>query len=166
MILDEVGRGTSTFDGLSIAWAVTEYIHDHPGLGARTLFATHYHELTELGEKLERARNCRVAVRRDGRNICFLRKIVPGGADQSYGIDVARLAGLPAEVVNRARQILARLEDEKARAPRGAPAQLPLFEPEEHGVLQELMGLDVDSITPVQALSLLDGFRRKLLGRA
>ncbi|MBI2914456.1 MAG: DNA mismatch repair protein MutS [Firmicutes bacterium] len=166
VILDEVGRGTSTFDGLSIAWAVTEYIHDHPGLGARTLFATHYHELTELGEKLERARNCRVAVRRDGRNICFLRKIVPGGADQSYGIDVARLAGLPAEVVNRARQILARLEDEKARAPRGAPAQLPLFEPEEHGVLQELMGLDVDSITPVQALSLLDGFRRKLLGRA
>jgi DNA mismatch repair protein MutS len=110
IILDEIGRGTSTFDGLSIAWAVAEHIHNTPTLRARTLFATHYHELTELSLTMRGIQNCNVAVRESGDDVIFLRKIVPGAADKSYGIHVSRLAGLPKPVVARAREILDNLE--------------------------------------------------------
>ncbi len=109
VILDEIGRGTSTFDGLSLAWAIVEHLHNQ--LGAKTLFATHYHELTELGGRLERVFNCNVAVREYNDQIVFLRQIIDGAADQSYGIQVARLAGLPGEVLRRAREILGNLEE-------------------------------------------------------
>jgi len=109
VILDEIGRGTSTFDGLSLAWAIVEHLHNQ--LGAKTLFATHYHELTELGGRLERVFNCNVAVREYNDQIVFLRQIIDGAADQSYGIQVARLAGVPKEVLGRAREILGNLEE-------------------------------------------------------
>lgn len=111
IVLDEIGRGTSTFDGISIAWAVAEYLHNRPDARARTLFATHYHELTDLARTLERVKNYNVAVRESGDRVIFLRKIVPGAADQSYGIHVARLAGMPSEVIERAREVLANLEE-------------------------------------------------------
>src|SRR5205807_4958598 len=115
IILDEIGRGTSTFDGLSIAWAVAEYLADRNRIGARTLFATHYHELTDLARTHAGVRNYNVAVRERGEDILFLRKIVEGGADRSYGIHVARLAGLPGDVVARAEDVLKRLESGSAQ---------------------------------------------------
>ena len=124
MILDEIGRGTSTYDGLAIARAVAEHIHNHPDLGCKTLFATHYHELTALAGTLPRARNYNVAVSEDRGEVVFLRRIVPGGADRSYGVHVARLAGLPGGVVNRAWEVLKDLEG--ARTPRtGSARQRP-----------------------------------------
>ena len=139
MVLDEIGRGTSTFDGLSIAWAVAEHLHDR--LGARTLFATHYHELTDLQLAMRGVKNYNVAVREQGDRIVFLRKILPGGADKCYGIQVARLAGLPPAVIERAREVLANLEEGELgesgqpkiarRRPnrnRADPGQMRLFE--------------------------------------
>ncbi|MDQ7030053.1 MAG: hypothetical protein Q9O62_09895 [Ardenticatenia bacterium] len=123
IVLDEIGRGTSTYDGISIAWAVVEHIHNHPRLRSRTLFATHYHELTELARRLPRVRNYNVAVAEEGGDVVFLHKIVPGAADRSYGIHVAALAGLPRSVVRRAQEILAELEAE-ARAPQGRQARV------------------------------------------
>jgi DNA mismatch repair protein MutS len=161
LILDEIGRGTSTYDGVSIAWAVVEYIHNHPDLRARTLFATHYHELTELSNLLPRVRNYNVAVAEEGDEVVFLHRIVPGGADRSYGIHVAQLAGLPRSVVNRAQEILAELERESARGPvpsaRPAPLgqQLALFSTEPHPVIEALRQLDVNSLTPLEAISKL-----------
>ncbi len=162
VVLDEVGRGTSTFDGVSIAWAVTEYLHD--AIGARTLFATHYHELCGLAQVRPRIRNVSVAVREHRGEIVFLRRVVEGGANRSYGIDVARLAGLPRSVVARARQILARLEGAREL---GHTTQLALFEaapgPEpdaEHPALARLRDLDVDRITPLEALTLLADLRQ------
>ncbi len=114
MILDEIGRGTSTFDGLSIAWAVAEYLHEHSG--ARTLFATHYHELTELAMTCPRVKNFNVAVREWQDEVIFLHKILPGSTDKSYGIQVARLAGLPREVISRAREVLGNLEEAELSA--------------------------------------------------
>ena len=125
LILDEIGRGTSTYDGLAIAWAVVEYIHNHPGLRAKTLFATHYHELTELAERLPRVRNYNVAVAEQGDSVVFLHKIVPGGADRSYGIHVAQLAGLPRPVVTRAQEILAELEASGAAGPAALGGRQP-----------------------------------------
>jgi DNA mismatch repair protein MutS len=173
VILDEIGRGTSTFDGLSIAWAVAEYLHDTPGLSARTLFATHYHELTDLARTKSRVANAHFEAREWGDEVVFLRRLVPGGANRSYGIQVARLAGLPAAVIDRAREILTNLEsgelDERGR-PRlaehagdetGAPDdQLALFGPSpasrtERGVLDALTALDPERITPLEALELL-----------
>ncbi|MGQ9501265.1 MAG: DNA mismatch repair protein MutS [Anaerolineae bacterium] len=167
LILDEIGRGTSTYDGLSIAWAVVEYIHHHPELRARTLFATHYHELTALANILPHVRNYNVAVsERDGQ-VVFLHKIVPGGADRSYGIHVARLAGLPRPVINRAQEILAQLEQGRAQpglaasstrpAEGGVPyaVQLPLFPSAAHPALEALRQLDVNGMTPLEALSKL-----------
>jgi DNA mismatch repair protein MutS len=113
LLLDEVGRGTATFDGLSIAWSVAEYLHDQPSVAARTLFATHYHELTELALTKSRVRNMKMLVREWNDRIVFLRKVVDGAADRSYGIQVARLAGLPAAVLDRAREVLANLEREE-----------------------------------------------------
>ena len=130
LILDEIGRGTSTYDGLSIAWAVVEFIHNHPQLRARTFFATHYHELIELAETLPGIRNYNVAVTEADGAVVFLHRIVPGGADRSYGIHVAQLAGLPAPVVQRAHAILQELEKSAGRtvqrSPHSAPAGGPV----------------------------------------
>ncbi|HEY3367957.1 MAG TPA: DNA mismatch repair protein MutS [Symbiobacteriaceae bacterium] len=164
VVLDEVGRGTATFDGLSIAWAITEYIHEQ--LGARTLFATHYHELCELESMLSGVKNFSMAVREKGEEIVFLRKLVRGGADRSYGIQVAKLAGLPKEVVERARDILLTLEEQEdqrksrrevaASKLRIKPAvQLSFFEEKKHPVVEELLGLNVLALTPIDALNLL-----------
>ena len=112
ILLDEIGRGTSTFDGLSIAWAVTEYLHNTKGKTAKTLFATHYHELIELASTLDRIANYNVAIREQDDELIFLRKLKPGGSDRSYGIQVARMAGLPKPVIDRARVILAKLDDD------------------------------------------------------
>jgi len=175
LLLDEIGRGTSTFDGLSIAWAVAEHIHNTPGLSARTLFATHYHELTELALILERVKNYNVAVKEWQDHVVFLRKIVEGGCDHSYGIQVARLAGLPAEVIARAKEVLANLEEAEltpnkiprlalgAHAPpMAASSQLSLFTAREHPVLETLRNTDVDRITPLEALSLLNRIKEQI----
>jgi DNA mismatch repair protein MutS len=158
LVLDEVGRGTSTYDGISIAWAVVEHIHNHPRLRCKTLFATHYHELTQLADLLPRIVNYNVAVAEERDKVVFLRRIVPGGADRSYGIHVAQLAGLPRPVVNRAREILAELEQE-ARAPGSTSRtvevrQLPLFSTS-NPALDELRHLDVSAMTPLEAISKL-----------
>jgi DNA mismatch repair protein MutS len=156
LILDEVGRGTSTYDGVSIAWAVVEFVHNHPRLRARTLFATHYHELIRLGELLPGVRNYNVAVSEEGGQVVFLHRIVPGGADRSYGIHVAELAGLPRPVINRAQEILAQLEADagQVRSDRAPIRQLALF-PQDDPLLKELESLDVASLTPLEALNKL-----------
>lgn len=173
IILDEIGRGTSTFDGVSIAWSVTEYIHDR--LGSRTLFATHYHELTELSLILPAVKNYHIAVKEWGDKIIFTRKIIGGGTDKSYGIHVARLAGLPKDTVKRARQILNQLEKQgfdvqgkplldggahKLKA--GDLNQLALFSSLPHPVSEALKDLDVNSLTPLQALAKLAEIKKML----
>jgi DNA mismatch repair protein MutS len=176
VILDEIGRGTSTFDGLSIAWAVAERLHDRTG--CRTLFATHYHELQDLARERPRVRNLTVAVREVADRVVFLRKLVAGGASRSYGIEVAKLAGLPAEVLARAREILRNLEslevDEAGHAAlargtrrREAPAsdQLGLFgapDPRLVRMREELRALALDQLTPLDALNLLADLKRRL----
>lgn len=170
IILDEVGRGTSTFDGLAIAWAVAEYIHSHPRLGARTLFATHYHELTRLEDLLEGVRNYSVAVREKGEEVVFLRRIVKGGADRSYGIQVARLAGLPEEVLRRARELLSELEGNhllprsgtggRERMQKKEYSQVTFLAPP-HPVVEELKALNVMNLTPLEALNLLYRLQEK-----
>jgi len=174
IILDEVGRGTSTFDGLSIAWATAEYIHDAPSLGARTLFATHYHELTELTATKEGVRNFNIAVREWGEKIIFLRKIMEGGTNRSYGIQVARLAGVPAEVIVRAKEILRNLEKgelDEAGMPKIARGrktdrknanQLSLFAGERDAVLEEIRGIDPMNLTPLDALHHLSDWKQRL----
>ncbi len=175
ILLDEVGRGTSTYDGLSIAWAVTEHIHDRRRLGARTLFATHYHEMTQLGDTREGIKNYRVAVsERDG-EVLFLRKIVEGGADRSYGIHVARLAGLPQTVLHRAEEVLAQLEQSSARSkpePLSKDAEPKLEENEQlpfdptlptpHPLLEEVRQMDLFSMTPIDAMNRLAELQKKL----
>ncbi len=168
LLLDEIGRGTSTFDGLSIAWAVAEYIHNTPRISAKTLFATHYHELTDLALILPRVKNYNVAVREWQDHIVFLRKIVEGGCDHSYGIQVARLAGLPSEVIERAREVLANLENEEltpnkipklAIGPHAPPMasspQLSLFTAQEDPISKTIRELDINQITPLEALNIL-----------
>ncbi len=155
LVLDEVGRGTSTYDGISIAWAVVEHIHNHPRLRCRTLFATHYHELTQLAGMLPHVRNYNVAVAEERDKVVFLRRIVPGGADRSYGIHVAQLAGLPKPVIHRAEEILDELE-EGARSPHARPGtilvrQLPLFSASDP-LREELKRLDVSAMTPLDAI--------------
>jgi DNA mismatch repair protein MutS len=164
LVLDEVGRGTSTYDGISIAWAMVEHIHNHPRLQCKTLFATHYHELTQLADLLPRVRNFNVAVAEEKDRVVFLRRIVPGGADQSYGIHVAQLAGLPKPVIHRAEEILAELEQE-ARAPGSTRRtievrQLPLFATG-NPLLEELQELDVSAMTPLEAISKLYELQKK-----
>ncbi len=171
IVLDEIGRGTSTYDGLAIARSVAEYLHSHPRLRCKTLFATHYHELIQLADYLPRARNYQAAVSEDKGNVVFLRRIVPGGADRSYGIHVARLAGLPTAVIKRAWEVLGELENGAAAsqgrggAGRGGPGessalQLPLLSgnPE---VLERLLGLDVASMTPLEAINKLYELQEK-----
>ncbi|MCH8185516.1 MAG: DNA mismatch repair protein MutS [Chloroflexi bacterium] len=170
IVLDEIGRGTSTYDGLAIARAVAEYIHNHPRLGCKTLFATHYHELTQLARLLPRVRNYNVAVSEEKGEVVFLRRIVPGGADKSYGVHVARLAGMPGSVINRAWEVLAELEDGSSdggrkasrRPAKGAPpaTQLRLLGTTPVA-LEELMKLDVASMTPLEAITELYALQEK-----
>ncbi len=173
VILDEVGRGTSTFDGLSIAWALLEYLHDAPGKEAFVLFATHYHELTEVALVKPAVVNATMAVKEIAGRVVFLRKVVPGGADRSYGIHVAELAGLPPEVTTRAREVLANLETQELDV-QGAPVlarrqgesagtgQFLLFSAEEELTLEKLRSLDIDQMTPVAALSLLAALQSRV----
>ncbi len=190
ILLDEVGRGTSTFDGLSIAWALVEYLHQHADVAARTLFATHYHELNELAARYERVRNFRIQVQEHGGKVIFLRKMVPGGADHSYGIEVARMAGLPEPVIERARQVLEQLEsqhlvveaagEESAAGGDGVPArrarpalpplddtpQMSLFggaaapDPAFEEIKEKLSAVDPNRITPIEALLTLAELKR------
>jgi DNA mismatch repair protein MutS len=158
VLLDEIGRGTSTYDGVSIAWAVTEHIHDD--IKCKTVFATHYHELTQLSEELAATRNFNVRVREVGEEILFLHTLEPGGADRSYGIEVGRLAGLPRPVLKRARALLRQLEGQHRMAPRGmagdeAAGQLALFGSETDPIVEELRGIDPNTMTPLQALETL-----------
>lgn len=173
LILDEIGRGTSTYDGLSIAWAVIEYINDKGKLGCRTLFATHYHELTELEEKLHGIKNYCVSVRKKGNDIIFLRKITRGGADKSYGVEVAGLAGIPANVIERAKMILEELDEadinqaSKRRRQKPVDGQLDLFASStlskaERDVLDELRMADASLLTPLDALNKLYSLQQKL----
>ncbi len=169
IVLDEIGRGTSTFDGISIAWAVAEYLHNNSSVRARTLFATHYHELTELEMNLPGVKNYNVAVREWNDEIVFLRKIVAGGTDKSYGIHVARLAGLPKKVIERAKDILNALEEgcireDRLPKPEGAPSgaggaqQLTLFDMRPNPIVEELKSIDIDKLSPIEAL-----YRLKML---
>ena len=163
LILDEIGRGTSTYDGVSIAWAVVEYIHNHPSLRAKTLFATHYHELTQLADLLPGVRNYNVAVSEADGKVVFLHKIIPGGADRSYGIHVAQLAGLPKPVIARASEIMAELEKTSGQAVHVNPhaaQQIALF-PETNPLLDELKDLDVNALSPIEALNKLFEWQRK-----
>ncbi|MGV7976231.1 MAG: DNA mismatch repair protein MutS [Anaerolineaceae bacterium] len=162
LILDEIGRGTSTYDGLSIAWAIIEYLHSHPKLKPFTLFATHYHELIELAEMLPGVRNYNVAVTESEGRVVFLHKIVPGGADRSYGIHVAQLAGLPGPVIQRANEILRQLEATSGKTiPDQVPdsSQLRLF-PENNPLIDAFKKVDLNSLSPIQALNLLYEWRR------
>ncbi|MCA9973906.1 MAG: DNA mismatch repair protein MutS, partial [Anaerolineales bacterium] len=165
LILDEIGRGTSTYDGLAIAWAIVEYLHNHPRLKPRTLFATHYRELVGLADMLPLVANYNVAVAEEGDRVVFLHQIVPGGADRSYGIHVAQLAGLPRDVVQRANDILRDLEQhapttavELSRFNSGQ--QIALF-PESSPFLDELKTLDVNSMTPLEAINKLYEWKRR-----
>jgi DNA mismatch repair protein MutS len=165
LILDEIGRGTSTYDGVSIAWSVVEYLHNHPDLRPKTLFATHYHELTQLSDLLPGVRNYNVAVSEADNNVVFLHKIIPGGADRSYGIHVGQLAGLPKPVVQRAQEILMQLEASSGSAVRInpiAPKQAALF-PETNPLLEELEKIDINAVSPMEALNKLYEWQRKFL---
>ena len=167
LILDEIGRGTSTYDGVSIAWAVIEYIHNHPQLRAKTLFATHYHELTQLADILPGVRNYNVAVSEADGKVVFLHKIIPGGADRSYGIHVAQLAGLPRPVVQRAGEILHQLEVSSGKAIKInpiVPHQMALF-PETNPLLDEIKSLDINTLSPIEALNKLYEWQRKYLDK-
>jgi len=167
LILDEIGRGTSTYDGVSIAWAMIEYIHNHPRLRAHTLFATHYHELTQMSDLLPGVRNYNVAVSEADGKVVFLHKIIPGGADRSYGIHVAQLAGLPRPVIQRATEIMAQLEASSGKAVKinpSAPMQMALF-PETNPMLDELKGLDVNSLSPIEALNKVYEWQKKYVGK-
>jgi DNA mismatch repair protein MutS len=186
ILLDEVGRGTSTFDGISIAWAVAEYLHESTGRRGRTLFATHYHELTEMALIYPRIKNLHIKVKEWNDQIIFLRKIDTGSCDHSYGIQVARLAGVPRKVIIRAREILANLENmeltpdhkpvlarhrEAANGTQAGPSQTDLFASggvqlnamdAHHGeIIQQLQNLDVNDLTPLDALNLISELKKK-----
>jgi DNA mismatch repair protein MutS len=180
IILDEIGRGTSTFDGMSIAWAVAEFLHDLGGKGVKTLFATHYHELTELARNRPRVKNFNVAIREWRQEILFFHKLTPGSSSKSYGIQVARLAGLPREITDRAREILAQLEGGASAAPSGGPGlkakgfgsskeevepgiQLSIFHKAPDWVQSRVLELDPDSMTPLSALQTLHSLKEEIL---
>jgi DNA mismatch repair protein MutS len=172
VLLDEIGRGTSTYDGVSIAWAVSEHLHDKTR--CKTIFATHYHELTQLAEQLDAVRNFNVAVREVNDDVLFLHRLQPGGADRSYGIEVGRLAGLPNDVLQRAREVLTILEGEQLasggargrsgngqRKPAPPSDQLGLFAVTPNPIVERLAALDTDAITPLQALTTLAELARE-----
>jgi len=169
VVLDEIGRGTATYDGLALAWAVIEYLHEHSR--AKTLFATHYHELTELAGQLEGVCNLHVSVKESGDQIIFLRKVEPGSADRSYGIEVARLAALPEQVIERAREILTRHEKSghevseeltPRKRRRESPLQIQLFEPVNHQIAERIRNLKLDELRPIEALQLLSDLQEEL----
>jgi DNA mismatch repair protein MutS len=170
IILDEIGRGTSTYDGLSIAWAVAEYILDPSRLGARTLFATHYHEMTALAEQHEGVKNYTVLVKERNEEVLFLRKIVAGGADRSYGIHVARLAGFPSAVIRRAKDVLVQLESAHESSPNKMIGRTGVTElkhpdptlPSPHPIVDEVRQMDLFSMTPLEALNRLADLQRRL----
>jgi DNA mismatch repair protein MutS len=173
VVLDEIGRGTSTFDGLSIAWAVAECLHDHKDVGVKTLFATHYHELTELARTRPRAKNYNIAVKEWNDDIIFLRKLIEGGTNRSYGIQVARLAGIPEKVVQRAKTILADIEREAHAFKEGSvesrattrdkrQIQLGLFPSETDALMDQLRRIDIAQTTPLEALQLLSDMQTKI----
>ncbi len=165
ILLDEIGRGTSTYDGLSIAWAIAEYIHDRERLGARTLFATHYHEMTQLESLRDGIRNYRVAVQERDGDVVFLRKIVPGGADRSYGIHVAKLAGLPTSVIERAQEVLAQLEETDTTTATPVPPsekeRAKTLLPQPHPLIDEVRQIDLFSMTPLDALNRLAELQKR-----
>lgn len=174
VIMDEIGRGTSTFDGLSIAWAVAEYLHDLHGTGVKSMFATHYHELTELPRIRQRVKNYNISVREVGGEIIFLHQLVAGGTNRSYGIEVARLAGMPQKVVERARKVLENVEKQghvlgrdaaspaRRRRPKQKPVQLPLFRGPEEIVLEKIKQADILRMTPLEAINFLNMLKEKL----
>jgi DNA mismatch repair protein MutS len=174
VVMDEIGRGTSTFDGLSIAWAVAEYLHDLDGQGVKTLFATHYHELTEMAHIKQRIKNYNIAVKEWNDEIIFLRKLVAGGTNRSYGIQVARLAGIPESVIKQAKKMLARIESGASFPVGGIPesinsdnqknrqTQLALFERTESRVLKELRRLELNALTPLDALNYLSELKERI----
>lgn len=165
LVLDEIGRGTSTYDGVSIAWAIVEYLHNHPDLRSKTIFATHYHELTQLAELLPGVRNYNVAVSESNGEVVFLYTIVPGGADRSYGIHVAQLAGIPGPVIQRADEILRQLEATSGRTieiDSKVPQQLNLF-PETNPLLDELEALDLNALSPIEAINKLYEWKKRFL---
>ena len=174
ILLDEIGRGTSTYDGISIAWAIAEFLHNHPTARAKTLFATHYHELNELSNTMPRIKNFNVSVKELHNKVIFLRKLVPGGSEHSFGIHVAKLAGMPPKLVGRANEILKRLEQERTggeqikdsmRKIQKQAYQLQMFaidDPILEKIRDMLNNLDVNTLTPVEALMKLDEIQRML----
>jgi DNA mismatch repair protein MutS len=184
VLLDEIGRGTSTYDGISIAWAIAEFLHEHPKCRAKTLFATHYHELNRMADRFPRIHNANVSVeQRDGK-VIFLRKLIPGGSEHSFGIHVAKLAGMPGGLVRRAEEVLEGLESQGAgRGQSGNPAgpshdskgtslpeeglQMSFFQlddPVLEDIKEDLLGLDIDRLTPVEALLKLHEIRKRVGG--
>jgi DNA mismatch repair protein MutS len=179
VILDEIGRGTSTYDGMSIAWSVAEYLHDLNGKGVKTLFATHYHELTKLEDIKPRIKNFNIAVKEFNDNIVFLRQLVQGGTNKSYGIQVARLAGVPDEVINNAKHILSGIEQKnntntpaplhekikkKGKKKKDSNAnQLELFNDNDQTIKKMLEKIDISSITPLEAMNLLNELKQKAI---
>ena len=182
VLFDELGRGTSTYDGISIAWAIVEYIHEHPHAHAKTLFATHYHELNEMERSFPRIKNFNVSVKEVGNKVIFLRKLVPGGSEHSFGIHVAKMAGMPKCIVNRADEILKQLESEKRQegaisgsSVKKAPAarqsgnyQLSFFQlddPVLSQVRDEIKNMDLNNLTPLEALNKLSEIRKIITGK-
>lgn len=170
IILDEIGRGTSTYDGLSIAWAVVEHIADKEKCGAKTLFATHYHELTEIENKIDGVKNYSIAVKEKGEDVIFLRKIVPGGTDESYGIYVAKIAGVPQNVVKNAKDILKTLERRSILGKKNiekenkkiAEGQLDLYNYKLAEIAHELDKINLEELTPIDALNILVKIKDKM----
>jgi DNA mismatch repair protein MutS len=164
VILDELGRGTSTYDGLSLAWSITEYLHDI--LKSKTLFATHYHELIEIADELPRAKNYSVAVSENEDGVVFLHKVLEGGINKSYGIEVAKLAGLPNPLVLRAKDILAKLEqhawEKDSAAKQPSLPLMPVSKPKEHPLVQRLKNTDPNKLTPLQALQILSELKEEI----
>jgi DNA mismatch repair protein MutS len=174
ILLDEIGRGTSTYDGISIAWAIAEYLHEHP-CRARTLFATHYHELNDMEGLFPRIRNYSIAIRENAQQILFLRKLIPGGSEHSFGIHVARMAGMPSKVLDRARNMLEQLEKSHSRSEStpavltgsGEELQLSFFQlddPVLEQIRDEILKTDINTLTPVEALLKLNEIK-KLISR-
>ena len=179
ILLDEIGRGTSTYDGISIAWAIAEYIHENPNSKAKTLFATHYHELNDMSKQFERIKNFNVQVKEVGQKILFLRKLIEGGSEHSFGIHVAKLAGMPAQVVQRASNMLLQLEDSHevgkksnakvkvTKAAQSSDMQLSFFQlndPVLENIREELISIDINTLTPVEALMKLNEIKKMVGG--
>ena len=173
ILLDEIGRGTSTFDGISIAWAITEYLHENPQLSAKTLFATHYHELNEMAELYPRIKNYKVEVREFDDKVIFLHKVNPGRADHSYGIQVAQMAGLPVYVTNRAKEVLQNLESKELtpyeekkeklkKLKQKDDLQISLFELKEDKIRTEIEDIEINNLTPLEALNKLSELKKKV----